>query len=642
MKEDKNLKLFKKKISANVIFVGILFLGLVFKGIYLYLYSQNHPYYDSVHFDSAVYANWVQLITQQGWLGEEIFYQAPFYPYFLSILLKVLPNKLLTIYVIQLTLGVCSIGLIYLIAKRIYSERAGLIAAGFSVAYAPLTFFETKVLPTVTGVFLGLLFVYLLTRAEQELKKIYWFGGAAALGLAIICRPNYVLVIPLLFLGLLIFHRKELGRIYIPLLILVLTSSVIIGKVTFRNFVVGQDFVPISANSGITFAQGNNPWARGSIVILPGFSGEIMNQRHEETRIAENVMGQELKPSEVNRFWFKWGLNFIRENPAQYLRLLLNKGTIFFNNSELGSNYLLSVDKAVTPWLKFAFIPFGLIMTFAIGGLVLLFRQRPPPLALVATFISSLLILLIFYVNSRYRMTLVPAAIIMAGGGLDYLLRKPDRAIVIWLLAAIVFFFSLPAFMPLNEAQLSRSHSAAWAHLGGAYKNKNDLERALWAYEIAIINDETNYKHYLETIPILGGLNKSEDEIMRYVQQTSAKIPSENYRHLIIAEAHYSLNNHDKSIEYIDKIVISASQDYKLYLHSGLLLGRIGKHSQARDTFAKGLEHNSENIDLQFNYALACHMSGDVEEAFKWTKRIIANAPHFQKARHLLKYMESQ
>ncbi len=490
--------------------------------------------------------------------------------------------------------------------------------------------------------FLGLLFVYLLTRAEQERKYRYWFGGAAALGFAIICRPNYILVIPLLILALLTFHRKELSKLYVPLLILVLTPIVIIGTVTLRNFVVGKDFVPISANAGVTFAQGNNPWARGSMVILPEFSGEITNQRHEETQIAESVMGRKLKPSEVNRFWLKWGLNFIGENPLGYLRLLLYKIAMVCNSYELGSNYLLSIDKALTPWLRLAFLPFGFIMAWAIVGFAPLFRdERPPASTLLATFVGSFLMLLLFYVNSRYRMTLAPAAIIMAGGGLDYLLRKPKRARVIVILFGMLFLFSLPPFMPLNEAQIARSHSLAWAHLGAAFKNNNKLEKALWAYEGAINRDADNYRYYLEKISLLGAMNKSENEIMEWVKQKVNNISSKPYRDLIIAEAFYSTKNYDEAEEYVEKIISSSSQDYKLYLHSGILLGRMGQHVRAKAALTKGLIYNSTNIDLQYNYALACFISGDKEEAIKWTRKILTNAPHFDKARRLLAHMEN-
>jgi tetratricopeptide (TPR) repeat protein len=633
------ITIFGRQVSINIILLSFLFIGVIFKGIYLYSYALNNPYYSIVSMDSAVYVNWAQLINKEGWLGTEIFYRAPFYPYLLSIIFWFAPNNLLAVYIMQLVMGLCSVVLIYSIGKRIYCERAGLIAAGFSLFYSPLTFFETKILPTITGIFLGLLSVYLFTRAEQEKKWYYWMAGAATLGVAATCRPNYLLMIPLLIFGILVVYRRQLREAPIPIAILILVPSVIIGTVTLRNYVVGKDFVPISANAGITFALGNNPWARGSVAVIPGFSGEVTNQRHEETQIAERVTGRKLKPSAVNMFWFKWGLTFVQKNPLEYLKLLFYKGAVLFNNHELGSNYLLDVDKKVTPWLRLAFLPFGFIMAWAVIGFARIFLERPAALALLAAFIGSFLTAMIFYVSSRYRMALLPPTIIMAGGGLDYLVHNPRRFRVILLAVGLTFIISLPPFLPLSDAHLSRSHSRAWAHLGDAYKNNNQLEKALWAYEKAISMNPKNYRYYLETLNLFGALGKSKDHIMEWAQQVAQKMSQEQYRYLIIAEAYYSANDHDKASEYIQKVLSLLPREPSLYLHAGILLGRMGKHHQAREVFSAGLQLQPENIDLQYNYALACFMSGDKEEAVQAARKILDHAPHFAKARSLLRQM---
>jgi 4-amino-4-deoxy-L-arabinose transferase-like glycosyltransferase len=126
------ITIFGRQFSINIVLTSILFLGLIFKGIYLYFYALNNPYYNIVSMDSAVYLNWAQVILEEGWLGTEIFYRAPFYPYLLSIIFWFAPNNLLAVYIMQLGMGICSVVLIYSIGKRIYCERAGLIAAGFS------------------------------------------------------------------------------------------------------------------------------------------------------------------------------------------------------------------------------------------------------------------------------------------------------------------------------------------------------------------------------------------------------------------------------------------------------------------------------------------------------------------------------
>jgi len=71
------------------------------------------------------------------------------------------------------------------------------------------------------------------------------------------------------------------------------------------------------------------------------------------------------------------------------------------------------------------------------------------------------------------------------------------------------------------------------------------------------------------------------------------------------------------------KFSSSESQDYRLYLRAGIMLGRVGRHVRARDVLAKGLQISPEDIDLQYNYALACAMSANNREAVEMTRKII-------------------
>ena len=637
-----NTKTFNTRFLTRTALIGILLFGLIFKVIYLYYYASHSPYYDNVYMDSAIYADWAKLINQEGWLGQEIFYWAPFYPYFLSVLFLIFPNKLLFIYIVQLALGICTVALIYLTGKTIYNERAGLIAASFSLLYAPLTFFETKILPTVTGVFLGTLFIYLLTKAEREKNYLYWLAGATALGFAIICRPNYLLVSPIMVVGLFVIYRKQLKQAYLPILIVTVIPLLIVGVVTLRNYVVGHDFVLISSNGGVTFAQGNNPWARGSMVILPGFSGLINNQKQEETRIAEAETGRKLRPSEVSRYWFKWGLKFIRENPLKYLGLIIKKVALTLNNFELGSNYLLRIDRAVTPWLGLACLPFGLILAFAAGGIVPLFADKRPALILLSTFLCGFIMLLLFYVNTRYRMALVPATIIMAGGGFDYLLRTLKRPNIVFLIVVVLFILSLPPFMPLSKQGLARTHADYWAHLGKSYKLENRLDKSLWAYEKAISMNPTNYIYYLEKIETLAATRSADEEIKRWAERVAHNISPDPYRKLFLGEAYFILGDNHKSEDIIQDLLALNSSDYKVYLKLGVFYGKTERHLQAKEVLAKGLELRPENTDLQFNYALACFHLGEKELASRYANRIIAAAPYHRRARLLLEQMESK
>jgi tetratricopeptide (TPR) repeat protein len=627
----------RKRFSINLWLALILLLTIALKTVYLYSYAKNCPFYSNLRMDSVIYLNWANIINKEGWLGKEIFYWAPLYPYLLNITLKIFHDRLLGIYLVQWVMGVCSIGLIYLIGRRVYNERAGILAAALALGYAPLTFFETKVLPTVTSVFLGLLFMVFLTRAEQEDKWLSWLMGSVALGFAIICRPNYLLVIPLMAAGLLVRSRKHLKDAVLPILTVVIIPCLIIGAITVRNYVVGNDWVIISSNAGITFAQGNNPGAHGRMTILPGFSGMVLYQRQEETRIAQDAMGRKLKVSEVNRFWFRQGLSFVQEQPSAYLRLLLDKTRMAVNSLELGSNYLLSIDKAVAPCLKLAFLPFGFIMAWAVVGLASILRERRQGLAVLTTFLSGFATLLIFYVNSRYRMALVPAAVIMAGGGVDYLLRSTWQGSIptLFMISALMIV-SLPTFMPLNRTELDRDHAGYWAVLANSYRKANKLDQALWAYDQAVGLDPHNYSYYLDKVGLLAAGGSEPKEIILWAEKTGQNITPEHMRYLFLAKSYYMVQDETRAEDHIQKLLALNIREPELYLRLGILYGNLGRDMKAREMFARGLELNPENGDLQVNYAIACFMTGDTLESMKWAEKVVEKAPYDNRARLLL------
>lgn len=501
-------------------------MALVFKGAYLASFARNNPFFGFIVADAAIYADWARAINAGGWLGEDVFYRAPLYPYFLSVVFRVLGPGTLGVCVLQLVMGLGVLALIHRAAARVYGERAGLLAAIFGLGYAPFTFEETKLLPTVTEVLLGLVSLCFLLEAERTSKLRHWVAGSLALGLAIICRPNYALVVPILMLMIGIRFRRSRRPIVPPVLALGLLPALVVGVVAARNYAVGRDVVLISSNGGVTFAQGNNPRARGAMAVLAGFSGAVEDQQREERALAERAMGRPLKPSEVSRFWYRQGFRFIREQPRRYLGLLVDKLALIVSNREFGSNYLLEIDTTLSPVLRLASIPFGLVLGFAMIGLCRILHGRLPASALVATFFGAVVMMLLFFVNTRYRMTLAPAAAVMAGGGMDELLRRirhPRRAWAILGAVAGVLVLSLPPWLPFDEAEILRGDADYWANLGVAFRRTKQLDRALWAYDRAIAMSPRVHRHYLGKTEVLIESGADEATLARWREHVADK-----------------------------------------------------------------------------------------------------------------------
>ena len=62
------------------------------------------------------------------WIGTDVFYQAPLYPYFLGVIYAVAGHDLLAVRVVQAVIGSLSAVLVAWAAARLFSTRAGIIA----------------------------------------------------------------------------------------------------------------------------------------------------------------------------------------------------------------------------------------------------------------------------------------------------------------------------------------------------------------------------------------------------------------------------------------------------------------------------------------------------------------------------------
>ena len=98
------------------------------------------------------YDEWARRIAEGEWLGTDVFYQAPLYPYFLGAIYALLGRDLFVVRVCQAIVGALSCATLSMAAERLFSRRAGLIAGLGLALYAPAIFFDALIQKTVLDV----------------------------------------------------------------------------------------------------------------------------------------------------------------------------------------------------------------------------------------------------------------------------------------------------------------------------------------------------------------------------------------------------------------------------------------------------------------------------------------------------------
>src|SRR5262245_64077585 len=92
--------------------------------------------------DSHGYDEWAQRIAAGDWLGHEVFYQAPLYPYLLGVTYAIAGRSLLVVRIVQALIGSASCVLLALAGTRLFSPRVGVTAGVMLALYAPAVFFD--------------------------------------------------------------------------------------------------------------------------------------------------------------------------------------------------------------------------------------------------------------------------------------------------------------------------------------------------------------------------------------------------------------------------------------------------------------------------------------------------------------------
>ena len=124
--------------------VGIFALALLVRVVHV-LQIRAAPFFDLKLGDAESYDSSTREIAAGNWLGNEVFYQAPLYPYFLGILYSVMGDHPLVLRLAQAVVGAFSCLLIARAARRLFSEGVGIAAGVMLALYPPAIFYGSLV-----------------------------------------------------------------------------------------------------------------------------------------------------------------------------------------------------------------------------------------------------------------------------------------------------------------------------------------------------------------------------------------------------------------------------------------------------------------------------------------------------------------
>src|SRR5207247_10184643 len=175
--------------------VAIFAVALAVRLVHLWQ-IRRAPFFTVLLGDSRAYDEWAQRLAGGDWIGHEVFYQAPLYPYFLGLLYAIGGRHLLLVRLVQAFVGSAACVLLGLAARRLFSVRAGLAAGLVLALYAPAIFFDGLIQKSVLDVFFVCLALWTLSGlVDHPARRTAWLGLGLAMGALSLTRENALVLI---------------------------------------------------------------------------------------------------------------------------------------------------------------------------------------------------------------------------------------------------------------------------------------------------------------------------------------------------------------------------------------------------------------------------------------------------------------
>ncbi len=324
-------------------------------------------------------------------------YRGPIYSFFLSVVYFFYGINYTFGRIAQAVVSSATCILIYFLAKKVFSQATGYVAAAISAFFSLYIFYSGLLLTETLYTFLSVLLVLSIYRIfEQPTNRNIILSGLL-LGFIALTRVEilftYIFIVPVFFF----YNRFKFQKTIRQLAIILTACLVVIIPWTVRNYHVTKSFVLISSQGGENFWMGNHVGATGWHTGVP----EEMFKNYE----SQQKMDKDL---------YKLGFDFIKNNPKEWLSLAKIKIGSYFNYWTDDALWEFTDRFSFAGNLSPPLVTLHILSMLCIAGMVLSIKYIRRSLLFYPFFVSNLLLQIILYVEPRFRMQISPFMVIFA------------------------------------------------------------------------------------------------------------------------------------------------------------------------------------------------------------------------------------
>jgi 4-amino-4-deoxy-L-arabinose transferase-like glycosyltransferase len=400
----------------RLLLLALCLLAVGLRAIAVVQYEEAHPLAAHLVIDERSYDEWGARIAQGDWLGEEVFFQEPLYPYFLGVVYALLGHDLHALRLVQCLLGGITTWLLWCLGRRVCGPSAGWIAAlGFCLYPAAL------LLPCLVlkpNLFLPLFAGFVLLVLRRGTRPWTWLAAGALGALGALLRGNLLILLPVFALWPLLRGERPAAALRAGALFCA-GALVVLLPVLGRNWHVGGVLALTTSGAGTNVFGGNNAdnpygiatefdWVRG----IPRYEAD------DWRREAARRLGRELDAAESSSYWLAEVWRSLRRDPALHLSIFWNKLRLALGDYEVPDNHHLEWDRRYVPLLRLGLPGFAFWGGLALAGLLLCALRRElrrERLELAVLFVLYLGTIVLTVMSMRARLPLLVLLLPFAG-----------------------------------------------------------------------------------------------------------------------------------------------------------------------------------------------------------------------------------
>lgn len=617
------------------------------------------------------------------------YYRPPAYTYLLSVLYFFTGGSYLAPRILNILLGLCSILLMYRLAKTMFGSGVGVITAALMATYWGFIYYEGEVNDPAVFVFLLPCLLLTLYQWSRSFSARWIVLAGMITGCYALMRPNILLYGPvmaawLLWVG---WRTGRMRQVWVGWAALAGVTALTIAPVTIRNYVVSGEFVPISTYFGENLHIGNSEYSDGHTSWTPYLqelegSGQFSVWEYDRIvrGLGREVGNENLTHSEASGIFMRKAIDWIRANKASALLLTLKKAALFWSPWEITENKVIQYEKYHYPPLKY--LPgFPYVFALFLAGTVLLLRdwlRKHPPfggehggsasagnmlLLIYGLILSYWVSFLPFFVNARARHPVAGFLLLVGAYGIfrfGQLVRERRLRAASAVAVLFVFLFGFASL----EIVSYRPDKARWHYArADSWLRSGEVEKAKEEAELMLKEDYSLYmpfrlghafalkKEYSLSERLLRAALGSEQEPLPYRQDLYFHLgvvlaadgrnedarkayeealrlnPEDSRAHNDLGILLEKQGDEEGALAHY-RAALQAHAEFTLALSNlGDLLGRRGDFAGAEDAFRKAVVIEPENPQHQFNLAVQLTAGGKTEEAADLYRSVLNLAP---------------